>query len=187
MILLRVRGTFMICWPWESCTCTFERCLPLGFLVDFVLQQAAKWPLLPHLLQVLSSAGHHTGSVSFLFQVSFLLFPFPLLLIIQRQFVHLLRCFHRLHLSVNSFMDSCSFLQHSQGCFTWFLEKFSTKFWISAFFDDLISDGFIHAWKFTGYSLLPQTAHNWSLVPPSIFCIWRKTCRSNGTLTFGVK
>ena len=102
-----------------------------------------------------------TTHVAFPFFSRFLSFCslFLYLSIIWREFVHLLRSFHRLHLSVNSFMDSCSFLQHSQGCFTWFLEKFSTKFWISAFFDDLISDGLIHAWKFTGYSLLAQTAH----------------------------
>ena len=102
---------------------------------------------------------HHTGSISFLFQVSFLLSLFSLLVDHSETVCSPAQVFHRLHLSVNSFMDSCSFSQHSQGCFTWFLEKFSTKFWISAFFDDLITDGFIHAWKLTGYSLLAQTAH----------------------------
>ena len=99
-----------------------------------------------------------TTSVAFLFVSRFLFFcPFFFCLsIIQRQLVPLHNSFHRLHLSVKGFMDSCRFLQHGQGCFTWFLEKWLSQFRMSSFLHDLISNSFIHARKFTGYSLLTR-------------------------------
>ena len=52
----KIKETLSLDWP-AYVGIVMMACWPVGLLVDFVLQQAAKGPLLPHLLQVLSSAG----------------------------------------------------------------------------------------------------------------------------------